>query len=258
MIKHANKILYVGAGCHIEPVTHFPETKQFIFIDSQPRSEFDSFHTKFDNEFYRPHFIDKLLSSCQNYGFILDSYTILDKKYYKKIISKKWYYFSWFYKIPYDINPTMLVFTNKKTHQRLTYYISTNIKFNMNNILQIDICTCDGIIISKYFPENEIFRYFVYPKVLFGYTDTCYFIEKDTKQQKNNNILYFLHNSICNTQYYFVEFYMIYNDSGVIIKCQDFKHFVETNEEYDNLMLQQIKDDKIDSEKTYEYNSNAI
>lgn len=51
LVKHVNKILYVGADLHITPVTHFPQTKQFIFIDSQPRSEFESTHPKFYNGF---------------------------------------------------------------------------------------------------------------------------------------------------------------------------------------------------------------
>lgn len=243
MIKQANKILYVGAGCHIEPVTHFPETKSFIFIDSQPRSEFDSFHPKFDKDFYRPHFINDLMSTCQYYGFLFDSYTILDEKYSKKIINKTWYYTSWFYKIPNDINPTMLVFINNKTQQKLVYYISANIKFNTHKQILNDIRTCDGIIISGYFPEKEILQYFIKPKAFFGYTNTYYYIENNASNEEENTILYFLHNCVCNTQYYFTEFYMISNDSGVITKCQDFSHFLESIDYHTELVRRDIDDD---------------
>jgi hypothetical protein len=253
MIRHANKILYVGAGHHIEPVKHFPGTKNFVFIDSQPRSEFDSVHPKFYSGFYRGHFLNDLVASCQYYGFILDSFTVLDKNYYKKIITKKWYYSSWFYKIPADINPTMLVFHNNKTQQKLTYYVSTNIKYNMNPILENDIATCDGIIISGYFPEKQILQYFVSPKVFFGYTDTGYILEYDDQAEEDNNILYFLHNCICNTQYYFTGFYMVCNDSGVILKCQDFKHFVEVQEEYYKKRLEH-DDDNTDSVNSLQFN----
>ncbi len=252
MIKHANKILYIGAGYHIEPVKHFPETKNFVFIDTQPRSEFDSSHPKFYSGFYRAHFLNELVASCQYYGFILYSFTVLDKNYYKKIINKKWYYSSWFYKIPADINPTMLVFHNHKTQQKLTYYASTNIKFNMSKILENDIATCDGIIVSGYFPEKEILNYFVSPKVLFGYTDTSYVLENDEDKQ---NILHFLHNCICNTQYYFTEFYMVYNNSGVIIKCQDFKHFIDSQEDYYKEQINENSDTNSYSEKSLEFNN---
>lgn len=247
MSKHCNKILYVGAGCHIEPVKHFPLTKLFVFVDSQPRSECDSFHYKFNKNFYRQHFINDLISTCQYYGFLFDSYTILDKKYSKKIINKAWYYTSWFYKIPNDINPTMLVFINNKTQQKLIYYISTNIKFNMNKYLLNDIGTCDGIIVSGYFPEKDILQYFIKPKAFFGYTNTCYYIKNDDSNEKENNILYFLHNCICNTQYYFTGFYMVSNDSGVIAHCQSFSHFLESIEYHDELVRREIEDDNTDN-----------
>lgn len=254
MIRHANKILYVGAGLHIEPVKHFPETKNFVFIDSQPRSEFDSVHPKFYSGFYRAHFLNDLVASCQYYGFILDSFSVLDKNYYKKIITRKWYYSSWFYRIPDDINPTMLVFHNHKTQQKLTYYVSTNIKYNMNQILENDIATCDSIIVSGYFPEKEILHYFVSPKTLFGYTDTCYVLNGYDAEEDKNNILYFLHNCICNTQYYFTDFYMIYNNSGVIIKCQDFNHFLDSHEEYYKEQMNNNSDTNSNSDKSFEFN----
>lgn len=235
MIKHANKILYVGAGCHIEPVTHFPLTKTFIFIDTQPRSEFDTYHPQFNYSCYRPRFINDLIATCEYYRFELESYTVLDKKYHKQIISNSWYFLSWIYKIPPGINPTMLVFTNNKTKQKLTYYISTNIKFNMNHTLRHDIATSDGIIISGYLPESDILQYFVKSKVFFGYTNTSYNTLSDIST--NDTIIHFLYNCICNTPYYFKEFYMVYHDSGVIIKCQDFKNFLTSIKDYDNFVL---------------------
>jgi hypothetical protein len=230
MINNPIKLLYIGAGLHIEPVKHFPQTKNFVFIDSQPRSEFDSSYPKFYSKFYRSNFLNDLVDSCLYYGFILDYYTVLDKTYYKKIISKKWYYTSCIYKIPSDINPVMLVFYNSRTQQKLTYYASTNIIFNMSKTLKNDISTCDGIIVSGYFPEKEVLNYFVSPKMLFGYTDTSYIL--DSISSNENNILYFLHNCICNRPYYFTEFYMVHNNSGAIIKCKDFKNFVESQEKY--------------------------
>lgn len=142
----------------------------------------------------------------------------------------------------------MLVFTNTKTKQTIRYYISTNIKFNMNKILENDIATSDGIIVSGYFPETEILRYFSTPKTFFGYTDTCYIIEHDAPKEEDNTIINFLHNCICNTQYYFTEFYMVHNDSGVIIKCQDFKHFIECSQEYHNEQQRHLDEQETDIE----------
>ena len=247
MENHPNKILYVGAGCHIEPVRHFPKTKLFVFIDSQPRSEFDSECPKFNSQFHNPQFLTNLIESCRHYGFNIESYYTIDKKYYKKIISKTWYYMSWFYKPPSNVNPAMLVFHNKRTRQKIIYYVSTNIKFNMNNILENDISTCDGIIISGYLPEAEILQHFSRTKIFFGYTNTSYNVDTKSSQIKDNNIIYFLHNCICNTQYFFTDFYVVYEDSGTIKKCNNFKHFLETVDQYHYQINQRILEEDTNS-----------
>jgi hypothetical protein len=240
--KHANKILYVGAGYHIEPVIHFPETKQFVFIDTQPRSPCED-SPKFKSYLYRPNFISDLIDCCQYYGFDIESCSILDKKYYKKIVSNGWYYLSCFFKIPNNINPTMLVFFNKNTQQKIVYYVSTNIKFNMNKQLLTDISTCDGIIISGYHPETELLQYFTTPKAFFGYSNTSYVIDTENLKETDNTIIYFLHNCICNTPYYFTDFYLVYNDSGVIVNCHDFTNFIETLEYHNDKVRKEIYND---------------
>jgi len=242
MIKHANKILYLGAGTHIESVTHFPETKLFIFIDTQPRSKFDTIHPKFFKGFYEEKFINHLMESCNHFGFKLESNNIIDNNYYKNIISKKWYFSSWIYKIPLYINPTLLVFYNSETKQKIKYYISTNIKFNICKILYEDIKTCDGFIVRNHFPDIEILKYFELPKVFFGYNNISYFIDPNSN---DINIITFLHNYLCNTQYYFTEFYLINNDNGIIYKCQDFKNLYELSQEHICLNSNLSEDKKI-------------
>ncbi len=39
-----NKVLYIGAGRHVI-IDDFPDTKEFVLIDTLPRSEFDGFLT---------------------------------------------------------------------------------------------------------------------------------------------------------------------------------------------------------------------
>lgn len=141
----------------------------------------------------------------------------------------------------------MLVFTNKKTKQTIRYYISTNIKFNMNKILEYNIATSDGIIVSGYFPETCILNYFSAPKTFFGYTNTCYTISSSFSTNNENTIIYFLHTCICNTQYYFIEFYMVHDDSGVIIKCEDFNNFLDNIKEHDKFVLEQMNNDDTDN-----------
>jgi hypothetical protein len=84
MLKYPNKILYIGAGCNIEPVKHFLKTKEFIFVDSQPRIKNENLHleTTFNKKEYVSDFVNNLLLTCVFNGFELVSTTVLDKNYH--------------------------------------------------------------------------------------------------------------------------------------------------------------------------------
>ena len=229
MIKHPNKILYIGAGSNIEPIIHFSETKEFVFIDSQPRIKNEKLYleTSFNKNNYIPNFVNNLMLSCLYYGFELESKTIIDKKYYKKIMSKKWCYISFFKKIPKHINPTMLVFINQKTQQKIIYYISTNLNLNIDANLRYDISSSDAIIVTEYFPEIDILDYFGTLKLFIGYSNINYRDEDDNNFK--NDILYFLRNYSCNRQYFFSDFYIVDKNTGNIHKCKDFNNFLLCN-----------------------------
>ena len=117
----------------------------------------------------------------------------------------------------------MLVFRNLITNQTLKYYISVNLKINVTTMLHIDIETCDGILVNGYYPEIEILRHFDKPKAFYGYTNANYTIDESTfSKETDNNIIYFLQNCICNTQYYFDKFYIIDEETGETEQCTDF------------------------------------
>lgn len=232
MINHFNKILYIGSGCDIQPVTHFLQTKDFVFIDSQPRNEFDSFYPKFQLDFYRSHFYSNLIKSCRKYGFILESTYDFDSNYHKTIMSWKQKIKHFLKKLPDFINPTLLVFKNNITNQNINYYISTNIKFNMNHSLQLDIEDCDGIIISGYHPDIQLLQYIKHPISFLGYTRTSYILEKSDYDLDKQNIIYFLQTCPCNTKYYFKDFFVVSKKSGTIFECKDFNDFKLTIEKH--------------------------
>lgn len=244
MTEYAKQLLYVGAGTHIEPVKHFSKTKSFIFIDTQPRSEFDTYHPKFYKNFYRQNFLYELETTCESYGFKLESFSCIDNDYYKQIVSWRWYYSSWLFKIPNYVNPFLLVFKNYKTQQTLKYYISTNIKFNINPQIIKDIETCDGIIVCGYLPDTDILNYFGSSKIFFGYTNTCYddINIEDFNEKYDNNIIHFLHKFICNSPYYFDDFYLVKYYTGEIIHCNDFDYFYDLSKK---ILQDEIKQDEI-------------
>jgi len=66
----ANKLLYIGSGLHIKPVTNFLQTKNFIFIDTLPRSEYSENINKIS---YNKYFYNNLIDKFKNYKFELTS-----------------------------------------------------------------------------------------------------------------------------------------------------------------------------------------
>ena len=55
------KLLYIGSGLDFKPIIHFRQVKEFVFIDSQPRSVADEIlynGSLFIDGLYRYNFID--------------------------------------------------------------------------------------------------------------------------------------------------------------------------------------------------------
>jgi hypothetical protein len=142
------KALYIGANTHIEFTTYL-DCKEYIFIDTQPRSEFDT-ELFFNKSFYRQQFIKKLFEKIQKYDFELINSIELDPTYYKKLLNGV--------KLPY-INPHLFIFFNAKTNSILKYYISTNILYNMNSRLKQDIYETDSLYVAGYYPHKCILQY---------------------------------------------------------------------------------------------------
>jgi hypothetical protein len=174
------KILYIGTWHHIQPVIDFPDTKHFIFIDTQPRSEWDN--DTFYYNFYKPHFTIQLINMCNSHGFKLINTININKTYHTKILNKlQWLYYL-FNPLPEYINPTLLIFSNSKTNQIIKYFISTNIELNMDENIKHHITTSDALIVSGYLPNKLLFKYFEKPKIFIGYTNTHYKIDKNDDQ----------------------------------------------------------------------------
>jgi hypothetical protein len=223
----SNKMLYVGAGYNINPVIHFPKTKMFVFIDSQPRSQHDNIYGKYSKHFYKNTFRDKLVKKYKEHGFILHSYRILNPNYSNEIMTWKQYILSWYESIPTDVNPSLLTFKNKETEQTIRYYISTNIRRNLGIRLYKDIQTCDTLIISSYYPESEILNIFDSPKIFIGYNDTNYRVNtNEFNKNYDNNIIYYLQLNPHKVSNYFSLICMVDSETGDKFVCESYDHFV--------------------------------
>ena len=213
-----NKILYIGTWHHIQPVRDFPQTKEFICIDTQPRNIFDN--QLFYAEYYKHDFYDDLIHKCTCYGFKLKSEEILDKKYYKYIFTiKQRLYYSLYSQKPHHINPTLLIFYNEKTEQTIKYYMSTNIEYNMCTNLQQDIEEADALVVSRYHPNIKVLEYFTKPKIFIGYSNISY----DIDEKYNDSIITLLHQQEKTKikSEYFNKYIAISNKTGKIKECND-------------------------------------
>ena len=200
-----NKIIYIDASVHINPTIHFPKTKEFIFIDTMPCSNTDK--KKFISSSYDKNFLKELIKKYNEYDFILMEIIDINSSYYKEILNtfQKLYYT--FNKLPQYINPTLCIFFNMNTNQTIRYYISTNVVYNINEMLSYDIKTSDAIIINNNFKAINIIDE---PKIFLGYSNLYY----DKKQYNNLNI-----------SKYFNKFYYINNITGEKIECDSLNDY---------------------------------
>ena len=185
------KVLYLGAWDHIELITYIPNCREFIFIDTQPRNEWDN-NKVYDEKYYRKEFIPNLKKKLNKYGFKLVNIIELDSTYITNNLS------------PY-INPHRFDFYNEITNTLLKYYISTNILYNMCDILKEDIYQADALYNAGHHPDKYLLELFNKKKKTFiGDTNTVYYIENH-----DNNIISCLLKKELNVFDYFDKFYVI-------------------------------------------------
>jgi hypothetical protein len=233
MSNSFKKVLYLGAGNNIEVVNYFPKCNEFILIDTQPRSEHDT-KDYFYEGFYRDKFFNRVIKKCEKYGFILKEIIELEPNYIKNIktIETSSEYMNNISDIPY-INPHLLIFKNnlKNDSRTIKYYISTNILFNMNPMLEDDIKSSDTLYVAGYFPDIILLNY-INKKINFvGDNCTVYFFEPD---EDENNII---SNNI-ELNDYFDNYYLVWRRKSLIIICDSLKDIdmkkklINTNKDY--------------------------
>lgn len=219
------KLIYIGSGLDIEPIVHFSKVKEFVFVDTLPRSGFDGYihnESLFFDGFYRHKFIDMLVANTNKYGFQLMNKILLGLEYHTQILTdeqKEIWGDNFLLKFP-DINPCLMIFVNHKTSQTIKYYISTNILVNMCEELKKDITETTGIIISGHHPSKIILNYITSPIKLYCYSNTCYYLEDD-EVDNLNNLIYWLFNNPEKVKNYFNKIYICNRNSGNLFECCD-------------------------------------
>lgn len=240
------QILYLGAWEHFEPTIHFPNCKKFIYIDTQPRTEWDLYSNSFDSDVYRNRFISTINSKLAELNFISVEITNIDPLYIKNLCSynhdfdtgKSSHRLSQLNEselqnilnqYPY-ITPHLLVYYNEQTEQTIKYYISTNIKYTMTNELRNDIANSDGLICAGYSPDDLLLNYIVNPINFYGYTGTVYTPDEDFISNEIDktlfNYLFFNQNNENVLKLHFKSFNIVNKNNGLITKVDSYIDFL--------------------------------
>ena len=147
-------MLYVGAGTDVSMVSIFPDTTRFIFIDTLPRSEFDSYTTEDPpQKWYRPGFLTELFEECAQHGFtLLNSQVYPDR--HDAICNDLPYYY-----------PSLLTF-HSSAGRTIEYYISTNLSLPLIREweqLRNTLYEINRIYVCGHFPDRSLLSYLSTP-----------------------------------------------------------------------------------------------
>jgi len=151
------KAVYIGAGLDILPVLLNEDIKDFIYIDSQPTSEFGILGF-LDKTFFRKNFLESLKNIMQNNNFKLQTN-----------------------------NNNCITYLNNNTNQTINYYINTPFPDKLNDNLINKISECDVLICIGHDPDKKILEYIKKPFSFIGSTHTCYEYNKETYETPQNS-----------------------------------------------------------------------
>jgi len=163
--------IYIGAGTDLRPVNYIKYIKNFIYLDSQPNSEFgikqalewnDGEHTgKFTDGFSRPKFIKNLDSEMNNNNFNL-----------------------------INVNDNLRVYSNKE--QIINYYTNISIP-ELYKKINKNIENFDTLIVAGHDPDSIILDATKNNIHFIGFEGTCYSPD-DNPPDNPNSIITRLHN----------------------------------------------------------------
>ena len=170
-------LVYIGAWSDFSVVRVFPSTQKFIFVDTQPRNEFDDDYPIKESLYERPYFLQQIFDAAEIEGFELISKKVL--KVYSKNKLK---------------NPTLYKF--KSNNQEIDYYVSSNFRKDNLPTLNKEINKCDGIIISGYYPHYDLLKLMKSNINIYLMSGTYYSkIDFNETGETENNIINFLYDN---------------------------------------------------------------
>lgn len=213
-----NKLLYIGVYDHIE-ITEYFKCNEYIFVDLQPLVSWDIFDKSSKTiEFYRDDFVPFILNKFESKGYLLQN--IINLNNITQELGKY-------------TEPNLMIFENKKMNQIIKYYISTNIRYDLENItsLQKDITESDALYVAGHHPHKIILDYFKNKKAFISDSGTLYYIDDDNNNNDDSQqtIIDIFGYNISYTEKYFNSFYNITREDKYPYKFNSFNEFIKYN-----------------------------
>ena len=154
--------LYIGCGTDFDPVADLQtNVSKFIYVDSQPLTECGDLYQAFTPEdkmwTYRKLYMRDFASAAECAGFQKISLDGVYPHVYKNSITNQevYHYFSLCFPIQ------SFKYNHAASKEELTRLV-----FLLNHVTHL--------VVRKYVPNINIFRYFLHPIVFVGYDDTIY------------------------------------------------------------------------------------
>jgi hypothetical protein len=151
------KAVYIGAGIDIVPVLLFDTIDEYIYIDSQPFSEFGtqtyivktntakhvSRNERFFNDFSRGNFMENLIN-------------VMKQNYFRMV----------------EKNDDFLLFKNDK--KTIKYYYSCAFPEHITEEMKDELKDCNVLILIGHDPHKNILKYIKLPTTIIASNNTSY------------------------------------------------------------------------------------
>jgi len=153
----SQKAIYIGAGIDIVPVLLFDTIDEYIYIDSQPFSEFGtqtyiiktntakhvSRDERFFNDFSRGNFMENLIN-------------VMKQNYFRMV----------------EKNDDFLLFKNDK--KTIKYYYSCAFPEHITEEMKDELKDCNVLILIGHDPHKNILKYIKLPTTIIASNNTVY------------------------------------------------------------------------------------
>jgi hypothetical protein len=188
-----NKAIYIGAGTDILPALLFTTLKEFIFIDSQPFSEFGThtYHVEGEN-----HISTHVKQKKDRFENLFSRSTFMPTL--EKVMNNNNFQQS-------TLTPDYILYQNNLTKQTIKYYYSCSFPEYLDNDIIHEIKSCNTIIVCGHHPNKIILDLIQTPSYLIGNDHTNYDYDSDDDDYEKNLIKSLLENPSLINKYYSIK-----------------------------------------------------